>query len=243
MSVRVSAVVKGLFSLEEVRSLSVSQLGSALEEEFRFDHFAWQRENGVLITEPTRAEGLSRILYRCAACGREGGMEASGTGITCRRCGKHWELTEAGALAADRGETEFESIPAWYAWEREEIRKSLLDGSYRLDVPVKIGMMVDYKAIYMVGEGRLAHDKEGFHLTGCGGRLDYRQSPLSSYGLYADYFWYELADVICIGGGDALYYCFPQDCGDVVARTRQAAEELYKLRRAALRSRDLPEKE
>ena len=96
-------------------------------------------------------------------------MEASGTGITCRRCGKHWELTEAGALAADRGETEFESIPAWYAWEREEIRKSLLDGSYRLDVPVKIGMMVDYKAIYMVGEGRLAHDKEGFHLTGCGG--------------------------------------------------------------------------
>ena len=49
--------------------------------------------------------------------------------------------------------------------------------------------------------------------------------------------------MICIGGGDALYYCFPQDCGDVVARTRQAAEELYKLRRAALRSRDLPEKE
>ena len=31
----------------------------------------------------------------------------------------------------------------------------------------------------------------------------------------------------------ALYYCFPQGGGDVVAKTRLAAEELYKLKRAA----------
>ena len=72
----------------------------------------------------------------------------------------------------------------------------------------------------------------GFRLTGCGGKLDFTQKPETSYSLYADYFWYELGDMICIGDRDVLYYCFPQGKGDVVAKTRLAAEELYKLKRA-----------
>jgi hypothetical protein len=37
--------------------------------------------------------------------------------------------------------------------------------------------------------------------------------------------------VICIGTGDCLYYCFPKDATPV-AKTRLAAEELYKLVKA-----------
>ncbi|MGM9639905.1 MAG: hypothetical protein ACI3V3_00895 [Faecousia sp.] len=118
-----------------------------------------------------------------------------------------------------------------YRMERERVRRELLEGTYRLEAEVDIGMMVDYKAIYMVGKGHLTHDREGFTLTGCDGRLRYSQKPLSSYGLYADYFWYEIGDVICIGDRDCLYYCFPRG-GDVVAKTRLAAEELYKLLKA-----------
>ena len=91
-------------------------------------------------------------------------------------------------------------------------------------------MMVDYKAIYRVGTGRLIHNKDGFVLTGCDGKLHYTQKPQASYGLYADYFWYEIGDVICIGDKEALYYCFPAD-GVPVAKARQAAEELFKLTR------------
>ena len=36
--------------------------------------------------------------------------------------------------------------------------------------------------------------------------------------------------MICIGDRKALYYCFPQCKGDVVAKTRLAAEELYKIK-------------
>ena len=46
--------------------------------------------------------------------------------------------------------------------------------------------------------------------------------------MYADYYWYEIADTICIGNNDVLYYCFPKG-GDVVAKTRMATEEMYKL--------------
>ena len=96
---------------------------------------------------------------------------------------------------------------------------------------VDIGMLVDYKAIYMVGSGHLTHTAEGFTLTGCDGQLEYTQSPLAGYSLYADYYWYEIADVICIGNNDVLYYCFPKNAGDVVAKTRMATEELYKLKK------------
>ena len=230
--VPVSASVRCLLTREEIRERPSRELTRVLDEAFTFDHFAWQRENEIRISETFRADGLNRILYRCAACGAEGQMEGKGTRLTCRACGKTYEMDELGQLRALKGETRFSHIPDWYAWERQIVRQALLDGSYCLDVPVKIGMMVDYKAIYMVGQGRLHHDREGFRLTGCGGRLTYTQPPLASYSLYADYYWYELGDVICIGDRDTLYYCFPQDCGDVAAKTRLAAEELYKLVRS-----------
>ena len=37
--------------------------------------------------------------------------------------------------------------------------------------------------------------------------------------------------MICIGNNDVLYYCFPKNAGDVVAKTRMATEELYKLKK------------
>ena len=82
----------------------------------------------------------------------------------------------------------------------------------------------------MVGTGRLIHDNSGFTLTGCNGLLNYTQPPHSSYGLYADYFWYEIGDVIGIGNNEFSYFCFPK--GNVsVAKARLAAEELYKMKR------------
>ena len=107
-------------------------------------------------------------------------------------------------------------------------REELLSGNYSLDIPVKIGIMNDFKALYMVGEGKLSHTLEGFRLTGCDGKLDYRQKALSSYTLNADYFWYEIGDIISIGDNKALYYCFPEQ-NVPVAKARLATEELYKL--------------
>ena len=227
--VKVSAHVKCLFTPEELKEKSVRELDEALDAEFSFDNFAWQRDNKVVIDAPFRADGLERILYKCPACGTEGSMEGKGTGITCHHCAKHWEMDEYGQLAASDGNTEYPHIPDWYAWERSEVKKELEDGTYRLDTDVTIGMMVDYKAIYMVGEGHLTHSTEGFKLTGCDGKLNYEQGPLACYGLYSDYFWYEIGDVICIGNQDALYYCFPKKAD--VAKTRMAVEELYKLKK------------
>ena len=230
-SVPVSAKVRCLYTREEIKEKTVQELSDGLDEAFGFDHFKWQKDQNLQIHDDFRADGLSRILYKCAHCGTEGQMEGKGTGLTCHHCGKHYELTPLGQLQASDGKTEFTHIPDWSDWQRQQVRQEILDGTYKLDVDVDIAMMVDFKAIYMVGEGHLSHNLEGFHLTGCDGRLEYRQKPQACYGLYADYYWYEIADVICIGDNDKLYYCFPKG-GDVVAKTRMATEEMYKLYKA-----------
>ncbi len=229
--VGVSAEIKCLFSADEVKSLSVDELDAGLDAAFTFDGFKWQQENRVCIDAPFRADGLNRILYKCPHCEAEGKTVGKGTTLTCTNCGKVYELDEYGAIAATDGDSVFTHIPDWYAYERECVRREIEKGSYSLDVEVDICMMVDYKAIYRVGEGRLIHNMNGFTLTGCDGKLSYSHPPLASYGLYSDYYWYELGDIICIGNSDCLYYCFPRG-GDIVAKTRLAAEELYKITRA-----------
>ncbi len=228
--VKVSAEVRCLATAEEIKTKTVRELDEMLDAAFAFDGFAWQRDNGVEVKDNTRADGLERILYKCPHCGTEGQMVGKGTTLTCNHCGKVWEMDTLGQLHALDGETEYSHIPDWYAWERSEVRRELEAGTYSLETDVDIGMMVDYKAIYMVGQGHLSHSDEGFRLTGCDGKLEYSQGALACYGLYADYYWYSIADVICIGNADALYYCFPKD-GTSVAKTRMAAEELYKMKK------------
>lgn len=225
--VRVTAQLECLLSSEEVKEKTVEEIDTILDSAFAFDYFSWQKENKVKIDAPFRADGLNRILYKCACCKEEGKMEGSGTTLTCHVCGKTWELNEYGQLVGEC----FSHIPDWYAWERECVRKEIEDRSYLLDTDVDIGIIVDFKSLYMVGSGHLTHGADGFVLEGCDGRLHYTQSPKENYSLYSDYYWYEIGDVICIGKKDCLYYCFPKK-NDVVAKTRIAAEELFKMQRS-----------
>lgn len=265
--VRVSAEVEYLLSPEEIDAKSPQELNDILKEKFTFDYFRWQQENKVRIKEPFRADGLNRMLYKCPHCQTEGKMQGLGTTLSCRQCGKTYELTEYGYLQLineNCGDSEeslnaltnecsehrlgegaegspetlqtkrpveqpFTHIPDWYRWERECVRQEILSGRYRMEIPVSIYMLVNTDQICQVGEGTLTHSKDGFHLTGCGGKLDYHQEPLASYSLYSDFFWYEIGDMISIGNEQVQYYCFPQDCGDIVAKARLATEELYKI--------------
>ena len=227
--VKVSAEMEYILSPEDIKEKTPQELNEILKENFTFDYWGWQKENGIKITEDFRAEGLNRVLYKCPHCNAEGTMTAEGISVVCEACGKAYELTEDGTLEAKEGESIFNHIPDWYAWERECVRNEILEGKYNLKVPVDICMLMDTKHVYRVGEGELTHTKDGFRLVGCDGKLDYTQSPLSSYSLYSDFYWYEIGDVICIGDSKMLYYCFPKCEGDFVAKTRLAAEEMYKI--------------
>lgn len=228
-SVKVSAKEKLLLTKSDVERMSDSEIFEVVSSEFSFDNFAWQRDNRIKIDEPFRADYLNRVLYKCPACLREGRTKGTGTELVCFSCGKKYKLDEYGSIEAEEGSTEFDHIPDWYSWERLSVRAELLAGVYSLDVPVEIFMTVNNRHVYRVGSGRLRHGEDGFVLDGCAGKLHYEQKPLSSYSINSDFNWYEIGDVICIGNNEHLFYCFPKTEGDIVAKTRLAAEELYKI--------------
>ena len=227
--VPISADVTYLLSKEDVEQKTLEEITSIIEKEFSFDNFKWQQENEIKIEDNFRADNLNRVLFKCPACKTEGKTVGKGTTLICTHCNNEYELTEYGFMKAKSGETEFTHIPDWFKWQRQEVKNEILNDSYFLKVPVDIFMMVNTKAIYKVGEGILEHSKNGFILDGCDGKLHYEQSPKSSYSLYSDYYWYEIGDVICIGDMKTLYYCFPKTSQDVVAKTRLATEEIFKL--------------
>jgi len=233
---QVSGRIYTLLSKDELKTLPINEIEAKLHGAFDFDNFAVQREKRIKIDEPFRADGIERILYRCPHCGAEGKISGSGTGFSCSACGAAYELGEYGELIRKDGDAAFESVPEWYAWERGEVRREIEEGSYSLSCSVHILVLRDYRAVYDIGRGRLTHTPDGFRLVSDDGCLDYSQRPDFSYSLYADYYWYEIGDMICIGGKDMLYYCFPDPgAGVPVAKARLAAEELYKIIRSERR--------
>ena len=227
--VKISAEIECLLTSEQIEKSSFEEINEIIGEKFKFDNFKWQQENQVEISEKFRADYLHRVLYKCPHCNAEGETVGKGTTLTCNACGNVWELDKYGFMKAQNGETEFAHIPDWYNYERQAVRKELLDGTYKLDCDVDIYVLTDMKAIYNVGSGHLIHDNNGFKLTGCDGAINYVQAPELSYSLYSDYYWYEIGDMVCIGNGKVLYYCFPKDKSVSVAKVRLAAEELYKI--------------
>lgn len=229
--VDVSADVKLLFTPEEIQAKSVEELNQTLKNEFTFDNWKWQQENNVTINEPFRADFLNRVLYKCCNCNDENSMEGKGTDLVCKKCNTKWTLTEKGFLQLKEGhksKLDFTHVPDWYKWQRQQVKNEIESGSYKIQCDVDIYMMVDTTAIYKVGSGNLLHTKDGFVLEGCDGKLHYKQKPKASYSLYSDYFWYEIGDMICIGDMKTLYYCFPKNSGDIVAKARLATEEMFK---------------
>ncbi len=238
--VRASAEVRVLFSREQVKAMSVDELTAVLTEAFTFDQYAWQYENHVRITEENRADGLHRLLYKCPACGVEGETEGRGIHLTCHACGKRWVMTELGRMEAEEGASEFPHLPDWYAWERAEVKREIEEGRYALDIPVDMRMLVDAKALYDIGRGRLRHSEEGFSLTDENGRVLFEQKPRASHTLNADFYWYEIGDVIGLGDKDGLFYCFPEPVNGKrasVTKARLATEEMYKLAMAERRNK------
>ena len=127
------------------------------------------------------------------------------------------------------GETIFNHIPDWYRWERECVKEEIINNVYNLDEEVEIYGLKDMKILYKLGSGRIIHNREGFKLTGCDGKLEYSQDTKYTYSLNSDLNWYEMGDIISIGDSKARYYCLLKTKKDVVAKARLATEEMYKM--------------
>jgi hypothetical protein len=228
--VKVKANVNLLINKDEIENKKENEIQQMIEEAFSFDNWKWQQENNIIIDHPKRAQGINRFLYKCPHCMAEGNMKGENHTLICPDCGKVYELTTNGFMKANNGETEINHIPSWYAWERECVKKEILEGKYNVEEDVEIYMMIDTYNVYSLGDGHLIHNEDGFKLTAFDGKLECVVPSKLTYSINADFYWYQIADVITINDSKNSYFCFPKGNKDIVAKMRLATEELFKIK-------------
>ena len=218
---------------EDLEKLSVEEINEGLKKALTYDDYKYQKDNGILITEPYRAEGLNKILYQCPHCQTEHKMSSEGAELFCTECGKRWYLNEDGTLKALEGETEFSHIPDWFEWERSEVRAQIERGEYTFEDDVEVYSLPRCYKYEPLGFGKLTHDPEqGFVLTGHYRGKDYRiqRMPLQTNSLHVEYDFLRIKpfDLVDISTENDSFYCYTTK-KDVITKLAFATEEIYKI--------------
>ena len=222
-----------ILTAEQVAKMSVDEINAAVKEALTYDDYRYQKENGILITEPYRAEGIHKILYQCPHCKAESKMDSKGTELFCTECGKRWNLNEDGTLSALSGETEFSHVPDWFEWERHQVRRQIENGEYSFSDEVEVYSLPRCWRFINIGRATLTHDAEnGFILKGNYRDADYyiQRQPLETNSLHIeyDYCYIKPFDCVDISTENDSFYCYPTK-ENVVTKLAFATEEIYKM--------------
>ena len=161
-------------------------------------------------------------------------MDSKGHTLSCKNCGKIWEMDELGKLHAVEGETEFSHIPDWFEWERAQVRQQLEAGTYSFEDEVEVFSLPHAWRFQKLGKATLRHTmEEGFVVEGNYRGKPYRihRPPLGMYGVHIeyDYCYVRPDDCIDISTSNDSLYCYPTK-QNVITKISFAVEELYKMK-------------
>ncbi len=221
-----------LFTPEALAAAGEDEINERIVEAFQYDDYRWQKERGIRVTYPKRAEGLHKVLYQCPACRAEFRMKTSGDRLTCSACGKEWIYREDGELEAADGNTEFSHIPDWYEWERANVRTEVESGTYSSgELRVTVDTLPNAKRFIRLGEGTMTHDMDGFTVRGTdvdGDPFEMRKPVPSLYSCHIEYDYLgKHGDCVDLNTLEDTWYIYPEGEDFSVTKMALATEELY----------------
>ena len=221
-----------LFTPEALAAAGEDEINERIVEAFQYDDYRWQKERGIRVTYPKRAEGLHKVLYQCPACRAEFRMKTRGDRLTCTACGKEWIYREDGELEAADGQTEFSHIPDWYEWERANVRAEVESGTYSSgELRVVVDTLPNAKRFIRLGEGTMTHDMDGFTVRGTdvdGDPFEMRKPVPSLYSCHIEYDYLgKHGDCVDLNTLEDTWYIYPEGEDFSVTKMALATEELY----------------
>ena len=230
-NVPLRTTVTQILTREQIETMTVEEINATLRQALAYDDYRYQKDAGIRITEPYRAEGLHKVLYQCPHCMTEFKMDSRGTELFCTACGKRWNWNEDGRLEALEGETEFDHIPDWFEWERQQVRQQIENGTYRFTDELEVWSLPRVWRYIPLGKAKLTHDPEnGFLLEGRYRGADYRihRLPAQTNSLHVEYDFGPLGsrDFLDISTENDSFYCRPTQ-PNVITKLAFATEEIY----------------
>jgi protein-arginine kinase activator protein McsA len=232
------AIFKCVATQEEVETLSAEEIQARIEEAFVYDDYKWQLDNKIKIKSKHRAQNIHKVLYKCPHCNKDYTMRSEGSKLYCAECGATYEMNEYGQLICQSGEGKFTHAPDWYRWEREEVKKEVLAGSYYFEDVVRIEHLDNYQVGYNpIGNIRFVHDMNGLHLHGIldnGEEFNFDSNPENTPSIHIDYDYKKRGtkkrgQALDINTIHDTWFIFPQTKNEVVTKIHFAVEALYDL--------------
>ena len=158
-------------------------------------------------------------------------MHSEGAQLFCDVCGKRWVWQEDGYLKATEGETEFDHIPDWFAWERQQVKEQIENGTYSFEDEVIVYSLPRVLRYIPLGKAKLTHDSEnGFQLEGYYRDAKYyiHREPAQTTSLHVEYDFGPLKsrDFVDISTENDSFYCHITTPG-MITKLGFATEELY----------------
>ena len=158
-------------------------------------------------------------------------MHSEGAELFCDACGKRWVWQEDGYLKATEGETEFDHIPDWFAWERQQVSDQIDRGEYSFTQEVEVYSLPRVWRYIPLGKATLTHDcSTGWTLKGHYRGEDYyiNRQCAQTNSLHVEYDFGPLKskDFVDISTENDSFYCHITTPG-MITKLGFATEELY----------------
>ena len=196
-----SATLKNLFSVDDIKYLSEEELFVALTDALSYDEYGYQREHRIQLSTKNTAAGLSGILYKCPACGKEFTLSSVKDTIKCSSCNTSWIVGRFGVITSENRAVNINSVPQWYFGQRKHMRNEISDNSYKLTGSCQLYTLHGKNSFGHAGHGEFTHDNKSFVYTGSMNgksvRLTFRNEEQFNVGfLPADYVEFTADDCI-----------------------------------------------
>ena len=218
-----------ILTSEDLEKLSVKEINQIIKDSFTYDDYKYQLEEKISIEKKNRAENLHKILYMCPHCEEEFTMRSHDHVLECSSCNETYEMNEFGQLENLKGDSKFTHIPDWFEWQREQVKKQIIDNKYNVELEVDIDSLPNSDGYYRLGKGILKHNKDGFTLTSK--EFSINKSVKSIYGVHLEYDYFGRGDGLSFSTFKDTYYLYPTDQTYAVTKFHFAVEELYKLQK------------
>lgn len=179
---RITVHFERILTPEQIRSMTVEEVGSAITQALTSDAYEYQRGEGIEYEGSAQAEYLERALHVCPACRGISTLQSRGRTLRCTTCSYEVIYNRRGFFEAKRGPLQFETIRDWNLWQSSVFQEYL---DQRVDTPTGDPLLVEPEVLIEVG---------------------YKSSPLENLGIAQEVVLYPGEIRASIAGNDEVVF-------------------------------------
>ena len=169
---KITVTFDKLFSSEDCKNLSQEELHNALLQKFKYNEFdEFSSEKVAFYGKKPNIYGLDNIIFRCPNCNSDYTFSTHNDQMTCSCCDFTIKMDEYYDITSVNKSLPFKNIDEWYKWQRNCIKKDILNDDYSISTKVAIANINVKKldnnySLQPHGEGVLTLSNKGLTYDG-----------------------------------------------------------------------------